>query len=104
MRAPNGDHVSFGEGNAAPPEQRAEQDDSDGPESMFTCRNSKSEHVQEDHAYGHDPSRPVWQGWHAFRRGLATNLHRLGVAGKEIQSILRHVNLSTTMNIYAAQA
>jgi hypothetical protein len=21
-----------------------------------------------------------WYGWHAFRRGLATNLHRLGVS------------------------
>jgi len=41
----------------------------------------------------------MWHGWHAFRRGLATNLHRLGVAGKEIQSILRHASLSTTMNI-----
>ena len=31
-----------------------------------------------------------WYGWHAFRRGLATNLHRLGVSGKVIQQILRH--------------
>lgn len=42
----------------------------------------------------------VWHGWHAFRRGLATNLHRLGVKDKDIQAILRHSNLSTTMNIY----
>lgn len=41
-----------------------------------------------------------WHGWHAFRRGLATNLHRLGVDDKTIQAILRHSNLSTTMNIY----
>jgi hypothetical protein len=31
-----------------------------------------------------------WYGWHAFRRGLATNLHRLGVSDKVIQQILRH--------------
>jgi integrase len=42
----------------------------------------------------------AWHGWHAFRRGLATNLHRLGVSDKVIQQILRHANVSTTMNIY----
>jgi len=41
-----------------------------------------------------------WHGWHAFRRGLASNLHRLGVSDKVIQQILRHANVSTTMNIY----
>jgi len=39
-----------------------------------------------------------WHGWHSFRRGLATNLHRLGVPDKTIQAILRHADLSTTMN------
>lgn len=42
----------------------------------------------------------AWHGWHAFRRGLATNLNRLGVPDKTIQAILRHSNLSTTMNSY----
>ena len=41
-----------------------------------------------------------WYGWHAFRRGLATNLHRLGVSDKVIQQILRHANVTTTINIY----
>jgi len=41
-----------------------------------------------------------WHGWHAFRRGLATNLYRLGVSDKTIQAILRHSNLATTMNSY----
>ena len=45
-------------------------------------------------------TRLKWQGWHAFRRGLATNLYRLGVPDKTIQAILRHANLSTTMNAY----
>ena len=31
-----------------------------------------------------------WTGWHAFRRGLASNLNRLGVDDSIIQSILRH--------------
>ena len=45
-------------------------------------------------------ARLPWYGWHAFRRGLATNLHRLGVSDKVILQILRHANVTTTMNIY----
>jgi len=41
-----------------------------------------------------------WHGWHAFRRGVATNLHRLGISDKVIQQILRHANVTTTINIY----
>jgi integrase len=42
----------------------------------------------------------AWHGWHAFRRGLATNLHALGVEDKTIQAILRHSTLALTMNVY----
>jgi integrase len=31
-----------------------------------------------------------WHGWHGFRRGLASNLNRLGVDDSGIQRILRH--------------
>ncbi len=41
-----------------------------------------------------------WCGWHGFRRGLATTLYKLGVAGKTRQSILRHSNIAVTENIY----
>jgi integrase len=41
-----------------------------------------------------------WQGFHGFRRGLGTNLYALGVPDKVIQAILRHAEVSTTMNIY----
>lgn len=41
-----------------------------------------------------------WHGWHAFRRGLATNLHRLGVPDKTIQRILRHSNIVVTQTCY----
>ena len=43
---------------------------------------------------------PQWHGWHAFRRGLATNLHELGVPDKVIQKILRHKNVSVTQACY----
>ena len=39
-------------------------------------------------------------GWHAFRRGLAANLHTLGVDDKTIRAILRHSNVGLTMNVY----
>ena len=31
-----------------------------------------------------------WYGWHAFRRGLASNLYALGAQDKIVQRILRH--------------
>jgi hypothetical protein len=47
-----------------------------------------------------DASIPRWHGWHAFRRGLATNLHTLGVDDKTIQAILRHSKVGLTINVY----
>jgi integrase len=41
-----------------------------------------------------------WCGWHGFRRGLATNLHTLGVADTDIQRILRHANVKVTQESY----
>jgi len=41
-----------------------------------------------------------WHGWHAFRRGLATNFNRLGVQDKVNQAILRHSNVSVTQRAY----
>ena len=43
---------------------------------------------------------PRTKGWHAYRRGLATNLHELGVPDKVIQAILRHEDVSTTQRSY----
>ena len=41
-----------------------------------------------------------WHGWHAFRRGLASNLSELGVPDHVIQKILRHGDLGTTQRAY----
>jgi integrase len=66
------------------------------------CSKAKPAHIDAtvDHEFQRDTNLPVWHGWHAFRRGLATNLYRLGVSDKVIQAILRHSNLATTMNVY----
>jgi len=41
-----------------------------------------------------------WKGWHAYRRGLATNLHEIGVPDIVIQAILRHEDIRTTQRSY----
>src|SRR5713226_6954647 len=64
------------------------------------CRKKEDEHKPEGHNFERDKSLPEWHGWHAFRRGLATNLHALGVDDKTIQAILRHSNVGLTMNVY----
>jgi len=45
-----------------------------------------------------------WKGWHGFRRGLASNLNRLGVDDSIIQGILRHSTVATTQNHYIKTA
>lgn len=42
----------------------------------------------------------VWVGWHGFRRGLASNLNRLGVDDSVIQAILRHSDIAVTQSCY----
>ena len=64
-----------------------------------TCGKVESEHLPEGHMFELDKTIE-WHGWHAFRRGLATNLHALGVDNKTIQAILRHSNVGLTMNVY----
>jgi integrase len=41
-----------------------------------------------------------WHGWHAFRRGIGTNLNLLGAPMKTIQAILRHGDIATTEAFY----
>jgi integrase len=45
-----------------------------------------------------------WLGWHGFRRGLASNLNRLGVDDSVIQAILRHSDVSITQRCYIKTA
>lgn len=41
-----------------------------------------------------------WHGWHAYRRGLASNLKQLGVDDLTIQAMLRHSDVAVTRKHY----
>lgn len=41
-----------------------------------------------------------WYGWHAFRRGVASNLFQLGVDDLTVQRILRHSKVQVTRERY----
>ena len=68
-------------------------------EKCLRCRKPKRDHKPEAHLFELDASLR-WKGWHAFRRGLATSLHQLGVPHREIQAILRHSHISITQHSY----
>jgi integrase len=64
------------------------------------CGKVGSAHEGEKHEYQPDEMKTRWHGWHAFRRGLGTNLAALGVPVKTIQEILRHSEMATTAKHY----
>jgi len=52
-------------------------------EKCAKCRKAKHAHKLESHPL--ELKRSLYsKGWHAFRRGLAATLHRLGASDKEI--------------------
>ena len=68
------------------------------------CHKPDADHVDAGHEYKRDASLPEWHGWHAARRGLGSNLYRMGVHEMVIQRILRHSNVSTTATYYIKTA
>jgi len=65
------------------------------------CAKLKTAHDSKaDHEYKRNDILPVWRGWHGFRRGVATNLNRLGVPDKIIQRVLRHSDVAITQAAY----
>jgi len=69
--------------------------------SVFAMQRHKA-HITagEEHEYRRRSHLIEWHGWHAFRRGLASNLNDLGVPDLTIQRILRHANVATTRKAY----
>ncbi len=47
------------------------------------------------------PNGISWHGWHAFRRGLATNLRAMGVPDDVITRVLRHGDITTAQRYYS---
>jgi len=57
-------------------------------------------HLKQDHDWQRDITIPEWRGWHACRRGLASNLFALGISDILVQRILRHSNVQVTQQYY----
>ena len=69
------------------------------------CRKDGASHdAKTNHLFKRDARYPEWHGWHAARRGLGSNLYRLGVPDMVIQRILRHANVNTTATYYIKTA
>ena len=68
-------------------------------ETCIKCQKARSDHKKESHGFEWD-KKQRWKGWHAFRRGLASNLYSLGIQPKVIQAILRHSDIGTTLSYY----
>src|SRR5262249_23033501 len=65
-----------------------------------TCgKASGASHRNEEHEHKRDETMPRWHGWHAFRRGVATDLQKAGI--KVAQGGLRHSDPGVTMRSYA---
>lgn len=60
----------------------------------------RSDRRQKDHEYKRRDGLVRWHGWHAFRRGLASNLYDLHLDDLLIKRILRHANVTTTRKSY----
>lgn len=66
-----------------------------------TCGGEEGrDHLKQTHDFKRDEGIPIWHGWHAARRGLGSNLYRLGVPSMVIQRILRHSKVVTTESYY----
>lgn len=64
------------------------------------CGKVVEKHGDEEHEFRPRKDLFEWHGWHAFRRGLASNLNELHVPDLTIQRILRHSNVATTRKAY----
>ena len=47
-----------------------------------------------------EANRLPWYGWHAFRRGLASNLYTMGAQDILVQRVLRHAKAYVTRDCY----
>jgi integrase len=95
-----------GAGNAADPDSIVRRVIIPALEVCGICSKPETEHgtAEAAHKFERNTVLPEWRGWHAFRRGLATNLNRLGVDDSVIQRILRHSTVAVTQACYIKTA
>ena len=93
-----------GSGKAADPENIVHRVILPALEVCGVCSKPGSNHGRATHKFERNKVLPEWRGWHAFRRGLATNLNRLGVDDSVIQRILRHSHVAVTQACYIKTA
>ncbi len=93
-----------GASNAADPDSYVRRVILPALEVCAVCSKPEAEHEKANHKYVRNNVLPRWRGWHAFRRGLATNLNRLGVDDSVIQRILRHSSVAITQACYIKTA
>ncbi len=67
------------------------------------CGKIESSHQGAGHLYKRNNSIPEWHGWHAARRGLGSNLYRLGVPEMVIQRI-PNANVNSRATYYIETA
>ena len=68
------------------------------------CGKTESSHQGAGHPFKRNNSISEWHGWHAARRGLGSNLYRLGVPEMVIQRIPRYANVSSRATYYIKTA
>jgi len=79
---------------------------SGSPASGPIFANGKGKALDLDSLYHRQMKEPFkeagieWEGWHGFRRGLATNLERIGVRESIAAMVLRHSNDRVTRKHY----
>ena len=93
-----------GAGKAADPENIVHRVILPALEVCGVCSKPESDHRTAAHKFERNNVLPEWRGWHALRRGLATNLNRLGVDDSMIQRILRHSHVAVTQACYIKTA
>lgn len=64
------------------------------------CYKRESTHGKANHEFTRDDALPVWRGWYALRRGVATALRTLSKDSLASKGLLRHSSVTTTDRHY----
>jgi integrase len=65
-----------------------------------TCAKPEDDHTSQSHAFERDNSLPLWIGWHGFRRSLSARLYEQKEQDRNIQAVMGHADVRTTMAHY----